>query len=121
MTNFKIVARLFKYSKGFRKSYILALIINAFTMVRFSFLIGLSIQYVTDSAIAGDWEKLKKALILSTAAFLANGVLYFLEGYLMLTRVSKMTGELEKALLERVIHLPTKYLSGTTREICKVD
>lgn len=112
MTNFNIIKRLFKYSKGFRKNYIAALLINAFTMIRFSFLIGFSIKWVTDSAIAGDWPKLKKALLFALIAFLINAVLYFLEGYLMITSVERMTAEMEKELIKRVMHLHADYLSS---------
>lgn len=107
--NYKVVARLFKYSRGFRKSYIAALIINAFTMVRFSFIIGFSIQWVTDSAIARDWVQVENSLTFAVIAFVINSILYFFEGYLMLTRVEMMMAKVKNELCDKVLHLSAQY------------
>lgn len=108
--NYQVVGKLFRYSKGFRKSYLTALLINSFTMVRFSFVIGFSIQWVTDTALSGQWGAFRNAMLFAVIAFSINAVLYYLEGYLMTSRVSMMMAELKKELFNKVLHLSSDYL-----------
>ncbi|WP_054749937.1 ABC transporter transmembrane domain-containing protein [Ruminiclostridium josui] len=107
--NYKVVLRLFRYSRGFRKSYIAALIINAFTMIRFSFVIGFSVQWVTDSAINRNWEEFEKAAWFAVIAFVINSILYFFEGYLMQTRVEMIVTKVKSELLDKVMHISSEY------------
>lgn len=107
--NYRLIGRLFRFSKSFRKGYIAALLINAFTMVRFSFVIGFSVQWVTDSAIARDWKDLNHALIFVGCAFAINSVLYYFESYLMQTRVEMIIGRVKQELMDKVLSLPAKY------------
>ena len=99
--NYRVVGKLFRYSKEFRKSYILALVINAFTMVRFSFVIGFSIQWVTDTALSGEWNAFRNAVLFAAIAFVLNAALYYLEGHLMLSRVAMMMAKLKEELYQK--------------------
>lgn len=107
--NLVTIGRLYKFSKECRTSYNIALIINAFTMIRYSFMIGFSIQWITDSAIAKDWDKLGKALMFFAVAYIVNTMLCFFEGYLMETRVALITGKIRKTLFGHLISLPIYY------------
>jgi ATP-binding cassette subfamily B protein len=111
--NYKVVARLFKYSKDFRASYIAALVINALTIVGFSFIVGFSIQWVTDNAIKRNWPQLEKVLIFAVVAFIINSVLYYLEGYLMMTRVEMMMAKVKNELFDKAIHLSAEYFDSS--------
>lgn len=108
--NYRVVGKLFRYSKEFRKSYILALVINAFTMVRFSFVIGFSIQWVTDTALSGEWNAFRNAVLFAAIAFVLNAALYYLEGHLMLSRVAMMMAKLKEELYQKVTKLSADYL-----------
>lgn len=105
----RLIARLFAYSKSFRAGYITALLINAFTMIRFSFVIGFSVQWVTDSAIAQNRTELRHALIFAGCAFVLNSVLYYFEGYLMHTRAELIMGRIKEELMKKVLNLPPGY------------
>jgi ATP-binding cassette subfamily B protein len=107
--NYKVVLRLMKYSRDFRISYMIALVINAFTMIRFSFVIGFSVQWVTDSAINRDWVQLEKALWFAGIVFVINSVLYYFEGYLMQTRVEMIMAKVKVELFSKIMHLSSEY------------
>ena len=79
--NYKTIFRLLQYSKSFRKSYIFALVINSLTMARFSFVIGFSLQWVTDSVLEGRWNEFRSAITFAAIAFTINAILYYFEGY----------------------------------------
>ena len=105
----KLIARLFKFSKGCRISYIAALVINAFTMARYSLLIGISIQKVTDYTLKEEWDKLIDFIPLFVIAFIINGFLTFLESYLMDTRMAIIKAKIQENLLESFMKLPMSY------------
>lgn len=111
--NYRVVAKLFRYSKNFRKSYLAALLINSLTMVRFSFIIGFSTQWVTDSALSGDWATFRIAMTYAVAVFVANAVLYYFEGYLMMSRVAMMMAGVKTDLYKKVLDLAPEYFDGS--------
>lgn len=111
--NYRVVGKLFRYSKSFRKSYIAALLINSLTMVRFSFIIGFSVQWVTDSALSGDRAAFRIAMTYAAAAFAVNAVLYYFEGYLMISRVSMIMAGVKTDLYNKVLNLAPAYFDST--------
>ena len=111
--NYKITFRLLRYSKGFRKSYLFALVINSLTMVRFSFVIGFSLQWVTDSVLEGHWNEFRSAITFAIIAFIINAILYYFEGYLMTSRVEMMMSQLKKELYAKIINLSSDCLDET--------
>ena len=111
--NYRVVAKLFRYSKNFRKSYLAALLINSLTMVRFSFIIGFSTQWVTDSALNGDWSTFRIAMTYAVAVFIGNAVLYYFEGYLMISRVAMMMAGVKEDIYKKVLELAPEYFDGT--------
>lgn len=111
--NYKVVGKLFCYSKNFRKSYLAALFINSLTMVRFSFIIGFSMQWVTDSALSGDWGTFRIAMTYAAAVFVGNAVLYYFEGYLMISRVAMMMAGVKTELYDKVLKLAPEYFDST--------
>ena len=111
--NYRVVGKLFRYSKNFRKSYLAALFINSLTMVRFSFIIGFSIQWVTDSALRGDWAAFRTAMTYAAAVFAGNAILYYFEGYLMLSRVAMMMAKVKTDIYEKVLNLAPEYFDGS--------
>lgn len=111
--NYRVVGKLFRYSQNFRKSYIAALLINSLTMVRFSFIIGFSTQWVTDSALSGDWATFRIAMTYAVAVFAGNAVLYYFEGYLMISRVAMMMAGVKTDLYNKVLNLAPAYFDST--------
>ncbi len=111
--NYKTIFRLLRYSKGFRKSYAFALVINSLTMVRFSFVIGFSLQWVTDSVLEGRWNDFRTAIAFAAIAFTLNAILYYCEGYFMVSRVEMMMAQLKKELYSKIIHLSSDCLDDT--------
>lgn len=111
--NYRVVGKLFRYSKNFRKSYLAALLINSLTMVRFSFIIGFSTQWVTDSALNGDWVTFRIAMTYAVAVFVANAVLYYFEGYLMISRVAMMMAGVKEDIYKKVLELAPEYFDGS--------
>ena len=111
--NYKTIFRLLHYSKGFRKSYIFALVINSLTMVRFSFVIGFSLQWVTDSVLEGRWNEFRSAITFAVIAFIVNAILYYFEGYLMTSRVEMMMAQLKEELYAKIINLSSDCLDET--------
>jgi ATP-binding cassette subfamily B protein len=111
--NYKTIFRLLRYSKGFRKSYIFALVINSLTMVRFSFVIGFSLQWVTDSVLEGRWNEFRSAITFAVIAFIINAILYYFEGYLMTSRVEMMMAQLKEELYAKIINLSSDCLDET--------
>lgn len=111
--NYSVVGKLFRYSKSFQKSYIAALLINSLTMVRFSFIIGFSVQWVTDSALSGDRAAFRIAMTYAAAAFAVNAVLYYFEGYLMISRVSMIMAGVKTDLYNKVLNLAPVYFDST--------
>lgn len=107
--NAKVLARLLKFTKGVRASYFTGLFINAFTNLRYSLVIGLSIQWVTDSALKKDWGQLHKAVIFSIVAFAINVICAFFEYYLIETRMPMIGGRIKNIVLERFTRLQTSY------------
>lgn len=111
--NYKTIFRLLQYSKSFRKSYIFALVINSLTMARFSFVIGFSLQWVTDSVLEGRWNEFRSAITFAAIAFTINAILYYFEGYLMVSRVEMMMAQLKKELYAKIINLSSDCLDET--------
>ena len=111
--NLVTIRRLYEFSRGCRTSYNIALLINAFTMIRYSFVVGFSIQWITDSAVGRDWDAFRKALIFFAAAYTISTVMCFFEGYLMETRVALITGGIRKTLFQHFMSLPSLYYDNS--------
>lgn len=108
----RLILRLFKFSKGCRASYIISLIINACTMARYSLLIGISVQKVTDYSLNREWDKLKDFIPLFLIAFVINTILTVLEGYLLNTRLAIIKAQIQENLLESFMRLPMSYYNN---------
>jgi ATP-binding cassette, subfamily B, bacterial len=108
----RIILRLFKFSKGCRTSYIISLIINACTMARYSLLIGISVQKVTDYSLNREWDKLKDFIPLFIVAFIINTILTVLECYLIETRLAIIKAQIQENLIESFMRLPMSYYNN---------
>lgn len=110
--NLQLIARLFQYTKGCRVSYIFALVINACTMARYSLLIGISIQKVTDYTLNSEWHKLKEFIPWFIIAFVGNACITFLESYLLDPRIVIVKSKIQENLLDKFMRLPMSYYNN---------
>jgi ABC-type multidrug transport system fused ATPase/permease subunit len=78
-------------------------------MARYSLLIGISIQKVTDYSLNREWDKLKDFIPMFVIAFAINTVLTVLEGYLLDTRLAIIKARIQENLLESFMKLPMSY------------
>ncbi len=103
------IKKLFGFSKGNRAGYFIALFINALSMIRYSFIIGFPIKWVSDSAFAKDWDQLKKNLVITGIILLVNMIVIYLEGYLMDSSAVKISGNIKRDLFKKILHLPSAF------------
>lgn len=105
----RLIRRLFAFTKGCRIGYVIGLMINACTMARYSLLIGISVQKVTDYCLQGQWDKLKAFAPWFMGAFIINGIITFFESYLIEPRMAMIKGQIQKNLLDSFMRLPMSY------------